>query len=30
VVNTLPSYHYRQQRKWDKLARDRLSARQTA
>lgn len=30
AVKTLPSYHYREQRKWDKLARDRLSARQTA
>ena len=30
AVNTMPSYRYREQRKWDKLARDRLSARQTA
>jgi hypothetical protein len=30
AVKTMPSYRYREQRKWDKLARDRLSARQTA
>jgi len=30
AVNTMPSYRYREQRKWDKLARDRLSTRQTA
>jgi tetratricopeptide (TPR) repeat protein len=30
AVQTMPSYRYREQRKWDKLARDRLSARQTA
>ena len=30
AVNTMPSYRYREQRKWDKLARDRLSAKQTA
>ena len=30
VVKTMPSYRYREQRKWDKLARDRLSALQTA
>jgi len=30
AVKTTPSYRYREQRKWDKLARDRLSARQTA
>ena len=28
AVNTMPSYRYREQRKWDKLARERLSARQ--
>ena len=27
AVNTMPSYRYREQRKWDKLARERLSAR---
>jgi tetratricopeptide (TPR) repeat protein len=26
AVNTMPSYRYREQRKWDKLARDRLAA----
>ena len=30
AVNTMPSYRYREQRKWDKLARERLSVRQTA
>jgi hypothetical protein len=30
AVKTMPSYRYREQRKWDKLARERLSARQTA
>ena len=30
AVKTMPSYRYREQRKWDKLARDRLSTRQTA
>ena len=30
AVKTMPSYRYREQRKWDKLARDRLSARQIA
>jgi tetratricopeptide (TPR) repeat protein len=30
AVKTMPSYRYREQRKWDKLARDRLSAKQTA
>jgi tetratricopeptide (TPR) repeat protein len=30
AVKTMPSYRYREQRKWDKLARDCLSARQTA
>ena len=30
AVNTMPSYRYREQRKWDKLARERLGARQTA
>jgi tetratricopeptide (TPR) repeat protein len=30
AVKTMPSFRYREQRKWDKLARDRLSARQTA
>lgn len=30
AVKTMPSYRYREQRKWDKLARDRLSARQSA
>ena len=28
AVNTMPSYRYREQRKWDKLARERLSAKQ--
>ena len=30
AVKTMPSYRYREQRKWDKLARDRLSAKQPA
>ena len=30
AVNTMPSYRYREHRKWDKLARDRLAAHQTA
>ena len=30
AVKTMPSYRYREQRKWDKMARERLSARQTA
>jgi tetratricopeptide (TPR) repeat protein len=30
AVKTMPSYRYREQRKWDKLARERLSARQPA
>ena len=30
AVKTMPSYRYREHRKWDKLARDRLTARQTA
>jgi tetratricopeptide (TPR) repeat protein len=30
AVKTMPSYRYREQRKWDKLARERLSARQIA
>jgi tetratricopeptide (TPR) repeat protein len=30
AVKTMPSYRYREQRKWDKLARERLSVRQTA
>jgi tetratricopeptide (TPR) repeat protein len=30
AVKTMPSYRYREQRKWDKLARERLSARQAA
>ena len=30
AVKTMPSYRYREQRKWDKLARERLSTRQTA
>ena len=30
AVKTMPSYRYREHRKWDKLARDRLSARQPA
>lgn len=30
AVQTMPSYRYREQRKWDKLARDRLSAKQMA
>ena len=29
AVKTMPSYRYREQRKWDKLARERLTARQT-
>ena len=27
AVKTMPSYRYREQRKWDKLARERLAAR---
>jgi len=30
AVKTMPSYRYREHRKWDKLARDRLSAKQLA
>jgi tetratricopeptide (TPR) repeat protein len=30
AVKTMPSYRYREQRKWDKLARDRLAAKQPA
>jgi len=30
AVKTMPSYRYREQRKWDKLARERLATRQTA
>ena len=30
AVKTMPSYRYREQRKWDKLARERLSALQAA
>ena len=30
AVKTMPSYRYREHRKWDKLARDRLTALQTA
>jgi len=30
AVQTMPSYRYREHRKWDKLARDRLAARQAA
>ena len=30
AVKTMPSYRYREQRKWDKLARDRLPAKQPA
>ena len=30
AVKTMPSYRYREHRKWDKLARDRLAAQQTA
>jgi tetratricopeptide (TPR) repeat protein len=30
AVKTMPSYRYREHRKWDKLARDRLSAKQPA
>jgi len=30
AVKTMPSYRYREQRKWDKLARDRLAAKQLA
>jgi len=30
AVKTMPSYRYREHRKWDKLARDRLAARQAA
>ena len=30
AVKTMPAYRYREQRKWDKLARERLSARQPA
>lgn len=30
AVNTMPSYRYREHRKWDKLARDRLATQQTA
>ena len=30
AVKTMPSYRYREQRKWDKLARDRLASKQPA
>jgi hypothetical protein len=30
AVKTMPSYRYREQRKWDKLARERLAAKQPA